>query len=138
VCADVQGSFVYGVDGRGRETQLRVGPDDRFDTSPCVACGACVEACPSGALSDADREAAGRRDGAAESVCGYCGVGCRIEVSVEAGRVAGVRGVPDAAVNRGHLCAKGRFAHAWQRADDRLRVPLLRTGTPEDPRWREI
>ena len=22
--------------------------------------------------------------------------------------------VPEAAVNRGHLCAKGRFAHAWQ------------------------
>jgi formate dehydrogenase alpha subunit len=138
VCAELQGSFVYGIDGRGSGTSLRIGPDDRFDTSPCVACGACVEACPTGALYDADREALEPPEQSVQSVCGYCGVGCRIEVAAQAGRVLRVRGVPDAAVNRGHLCAKGRFAHAWQRAGDRLREPLLRTGTPQDPRWRPI
>jgi formate dehydrogenase alpha subunit len=41
-------------------------------------------------------------------------------------------------VNRGHLCAKGRYAHAWQASPERLRCPLLRRGSPEDPRWQEI
>ena len=138
VCADVQGAFVYGIDGRGPTTALRVGPERRFAGSPCVACGACVEACPSGALFDVDREDARPADATTHSVCGYCGVGCRVEVAARAGRVVSVRGVPDAAVNRGHLCAKGRFAHAWQGSRERLRTPLLRTGTPDDPRWQPI
>ena len=34
----------------------------------------------------------------------------------------------DAAVNGGHLCAKGRYAHAYHRSADRLTQPLLRRG----------
>ncbi|HXK25422.1 MAG TPA: formate dehydrogenase subunit alpha [Myxococcota bacterium] len=137
-CADLQGSFVYGIGGRGFRTALLIGPEDRFETSPCTACGACVDACPTGALFDVDRESAVPADATTETVCGYCGVGCRVEVTTRAGGVARIRGVPGAAVNRGHTCAKGRFAHGWQSAPDRLRTPLLRTGPPSDPRWREI
>jgi formate dehydrogenase alpha subunit len=138
VCEDVQGAFVYGIDGRGPETALRVGPERRFAGSPSVACGACVEACPTGALSDVDRADGVTADSLTHSVCGYCGVGCRVEVAASEGAVVSVRGVPEAAVNRGHLCAKGRFAHAWQASRERLRTPLLRTGTPADPRWRPL
>jgi formate dehydrogenase alpha subunit len=138
VCEDVQGAFVYGIDGRGPETALRVGPERRFAGSPCVACGACVEACPTGALFDVDRADGSPPDTITHSVCGYCGVGCRVEVATRASSVVSVRGVPDAAVNRGHACAKGRFAHAWQGSRERLRTPLLRTGTPDAPRWQPI
>jgi predicted molibdopterin-dependent oxidoreductase YjgC len=62
------------------------------------------------------------------SVCGYCGVGCRIEVSSRDGVVQQVRGVPEAQVNHGHLCVKGRYAHGWHHAPDRLTKPLLRKG----------
>ena len=48
-----------------------------------------------------------------QSVCGYCGVGCRIEIESAGERVLRIRGVPDAAVNRGHLCVKGRYAHNY-------------------------
>ena len=137
-CADLQGGFVYGTGGRGFRTALLIGPEDRFETSPCTACGACVDACPTGALFDVDRESDAPGDATTETVCGYCGVGCRVEVTTRAGGVARIRGVPGAAVNRGHLCAKGRFAHGWQASQDRLRTPLLRTGSPSDPRWRAI
>ena len=125
-CEQVQGQFVFGIEGRGADTRLIFGPDERFADSDCVACGACVDVCPSGALSDRDR-----RDGAAptattRSTCGYCGVGCQVDVGVAAGVVARIDGAGDAEVNAGHLCLKGRYAHGWQAASDRLTQPLLR------------
>jgi formate dehydrogenase alpha subunit len=131
-CEEVQGQFVYGLEGRGAETRLVYGSSARFADSDCVACGACVELCPTAALSDADRDAERRagmeRPAVTESVCGYCGTGCRVEVSSRDGAVVAIRGVPDAAVNRGHLCAKGRFAHGWRTSPERLLAPLLRDG----------
>ncbi len=63
-----------------------------------------------------------------QSVCGYCGVGCRLEIEAAANKVLRIRGVADAAVNRGHLCVKGRYAHAFQHSPDRLTQPLKRVG----------
>ncbi|MCZ7646293.1 MAG: nitrate reductase [Planctomycetota bacterium] len=62
-----------------------------------------------------------------ESVCPYCGVGCRLWVEAEGSRLIRVKGVPDAAANRGRLCHKG--ATLWHVVDtpDRLRFPLQRT-----------
>jgi formate dehydrogenase alpha subunit len=137
-CEQIQGQFVYGVAQRGARTSLLFGPTDRFADSPCTACGACVDLCPTGAVTDRDR-----RDGHAmatetESVCGYCGVGCRVHIEAAAGRVLRIAGIGDAAVNRGHLCAKGRYAHAYQAHPDRLTDPLLRDGDELRPiAWNE-
>jgi formate dehydrogenase alpha subunit len=125
VCEDGPGNFVFGMEGRGAATRLIYGPSERFVESPCTACGACVDACPTGALGDRDREG-GAAAAAVESVCGYCGVGCRVRVETAGGAVLRIGGVEAAAVNRGALCVKGRYAHAWQRAPDRLTAPLLR------------
>jgi formate dehydrogenase major subunit len=133
-CAEIQGQFVYAIAGRGGDSHVVFGPGERFAESACTACGACVDHCPTGAITDRDRAEA---DGAAievarspvtvtDSVCGYCGVGCRVRI--ESGQAQGlrIRGVPEATVNRGHLCAKGRYAHAWQSHPERLTTPLLR------------
>jgi formate dehydrogenase alpha subunit len=137
-CAEIPGRFVFTVTGRGPSTQLAIGTNGRFADSECVGCGACVEVCPTGALSDCDRLAGEVSERHAESVCGYCGVGCRTRVATRGDRVLRIEGVASAQVNRGQLCAKGRYAHAWQSHPERLREPLLREGPPEDPRWKPI
>ena len=128
VCEDVQGQFVYEVAGRGDETRLIFGSDERFATSPCTACGACVEVCPTGALGDLDleREPPAGDARTTRSTCGYCGVGCQVEIESDAVGVRRIHGVASAAVNRGHLCAKGRYAHSWRESPERLKQPLLR------------
>ncbi len=131
-CADVEGAFVWNVEGHGGETQLRFG-GERFVDSACTGCGACVDVCPSAAIVDRDRRASAEPTQRTRSTCGYCGVGCQVEVGTRAGRVVRIDGVTDAAVNRGHLCAKGRYAHAWQASPDRLTRPLLRRGDVFEP-----
>lgn len=127
-CEQIQGQFVYGISGRGPATHLIFGPGERFDESACVACGACVDQCPTLALSDRDRWQAKPAERVTQSVCGYCGVGCCIEIESAGERVLRIRGVPDAAVNRGHLCVKGRYAHNYHHSRDRLTQPLKRVG----------
>jgi formate dehydrogenase alpha subunit len=138
VCADVQGADVYAIAGRGADTRLVFGTDDRFETSPCTSCGACVEVCPTGALSDVDRESERVASTVTRSTCGYCGVGCQLEIETDAGGVLRVRGAAGAAVNRGHTCAKGRYAHGWRESPERLTRPLLRVnGRLEPVSWLE-
>jgi formate dehydrogenase major subunit len=138
-CEQVQGQFVYGVEGRGGATRLIFGPTDRFADSDCVACGACVDHCPTGAITDIDRIApagTAHADHGADSVCGYCGVGCRGHVEAKAGVVLRIRGVEDAAVNHGHMCVKGRYAHGYHHSRDRLTTPLIRDETVSPPTLR--
>lgn len=128
-CEQIQGQFVYGIASRGPSTHLIIGPGERFDESACVACGACVDQCPTLALTDRDRMNGKPAERVTQSVCGYCGVGCRVEVESAGNRVLRIRGVPGAAVNRGHLCVKGRYAHNYHHSPDRLTTPLKRVGS---------
>ena len=128
-CEQVQGQFVYGVEGRGSRTRLIFGSGERFVDSECVACGACVDVCPTGAISDRDRaRPATPASKVTESVCGYCGVGCRVRVESSDSVVLRIKGVEGAAVNNGHLCVKGRHSHAYHSSPDRLTTPLIRDG----------
>src|SRR5262249_10395060 len=54
-CEEIQGQFVYAIEGRGRGSRLAWGAD-RFVDSACVSCGACVTTCPTEALSSVDLE----------------------------------------------------------------------------------
>jgi anaerobic selenocysteine-containing dehydrogenase len=60
------------------------------------------------------------------STCGYCSVGCGMQLGVRNGKVVSVRGNPDHPVNLGKLCPKGLAEHYAIDADDRARYPLLR------------
>ena len=60
------------------------------------------------------------------STCGYCSVGCGMQLGVRDGKVVSVRGNPDHPVSLGKLCPKGLAEHYAIDADDRAKYPLLR------------
>ena len=78
-CREVQVNDVIGMAGRGHDAQIVFDMDDPMGQSTCVACGECVQACPTGALMPAsvlDNAQHGDSkdyDHEVQSVCPYCG-----------------------------------------------------------------
>src|SRR6185437_4988338 len=60
------------------------------------------------------------------TVCGYCGVGCGMDLHVSGGSVTKVTGRADHPANRGRLCTKGTTTADMLRAGGRLDKALLR------------
>ncbi|MBZ5611092.1 MAG: nitrate reductase [Acidobacteriia bacterium] len=60
------------------------------------------------------------------TTCGYCSVGCGIEIGVKNGQAIASRPLASHPVNRGKLCPKGLSEHYTIRSENRARHPLLR------------
>jgi formate dehydrogenase major subunit len=142
MCDEVQGTFALTLVGRGADTVVAPGTGGPWVESVCVSCGSCVDSCPSGALAE-------RWSGSDTTVrttrttCGYCGVGCTLDVTAsddggDGDRVLSVSPALDGPVNHGHACVKGRFAHDFVRSPERLTTPLLRRdGELQPVSWTE-
>ena len=77
-CRDEQVNDVIGLAFRGDQAKIVFDMDDPMGASTCVACGECVQACPTGALMPARDAALAVPDKQVASVCPYCGVGCQL------------------------------------------------------------
>ncbi|MBK8465016.1 MAG: formate dehydrogenase subunit alpha [Chloracidobacterium sp.] len=134
ICADVQGQFVWHVIGRGEESQIMPDSFGTFADSTCVSCGACSDACPTGALEDKTVIERGIATEWTRTTCPYCGTGCEMNVGTREDRIVQVKPVMDAPVNYGHLCVKGRYAFDFVDAEDRVTEPMIREGSV----WRVV
>jgi formate dehydrogenase major subunit len=149
-CREVQVNDVIGMAGRGADAYPVFDLNDPMGDSTCVACGECVQACPTGALMEASVLDAAQVGDSADfdeevtSVCPFCGVGCQISLKVKDGRVKYVDGL-DGPANEGRLCVKGRFGFDYIHHPHRLTKPLIRRddapakGLNVDPgNWGEV
>ncbi|THH36778.1 formate dehydrogenase subunit alpha [Aliishimia ponticola] len=130
-CREVQVNDVIGMAGRGHDAYPVFDMDDPMGDSTCVACGECVQACPTGALMPATVLDAAQTGDSADydsevaSVCPFCGVGCQVSLKVKDGRIKYVEGI-DGPANEGRLCVKGRFGFDYIHHTHRLTKPLIR------------
>jgi formate dehydrogenase major subunit len=131
MCAEVQGTFALTLVGRGADTVVAPGTGGPWAESDCVACGGCVDTCPTGAIiqpGPGSGLTSAHRPATTRTTCGYCGVGCSLDVVISDGEVSAVLPARDGPVNQGHACVKGRFAHGYLTSPERLTRPLLRRG----------
>jgi len=129
-CREVQVNDVIGMAYRGGASKIVFDFDDPMGNSTCVACGECVQACPTGALMEANLlDEAGVRTGFADrhvdTICPYCGVGCQTRVHVGNDRILSVDG-RNGPANEQRLCVKGRFGFDYVRHPHRLTRPMIR------------
>ncbi len=124
-CRDEQVNDVIGLAFRGEDAQIVFDMDDAMGASTCVACGECVQACPTGALMPAREVALAVPDKQVASVCPYCGVGCQLTYNVKDDKILFVEG-RDGPANEGRLCVKGRYGFDYAHHPQRLTKPLIR------------
>ena len=132
-CREAQGNDVIGLAFRGAHTQVVFDLADPMGASSCVACGECVQACPTGALMPKSLSGSQKVDRSVDSVCPFCGIGCQIAYKVRDEKIVAVDGRPGPA-NDGRLCVKGRFGFDYAHHPARLTKPLIRkAGVTKDP-----
>jgi formate dehydrogenase major subunit len=132
-CREAQGNDVIGLAFRGAHTQVVFDLADPMGASSCVACGECVQACPTGALMPKSLIGSQKVDRSVDSVCPFCGIGCQITYKVRDEKIVAVDGRPGPA-NEGRLCVKGRFGFDYAHHPARLTKPLIRkAGVAKDP-----
>src|SRR5438876_2308306 len=129
-CREVQVNDVIGMAGRGYGEKIVFDFDDPMGESTCVACGECVQACPTGALMpatlvDAANVRAQFPDREVHSVCPYCGVGCQLTYHIKDAKLLYISG-RNGPANENRLCVKGRFGFDYVSHPHRLMQPLVR------------
>lgn len=136
-CEEVQGSFALTIEGKGWDSRVCAGGTfDDFLSSDCVSCGACVQACPTGALTEKSVINIGTPEHSIITTCAYCGVGCSFKAQMRGDEL--IRMVPykSGQANQGHSCVKGRFAWGYANHPERILKPMIRDKIT-DP-WREV
>lgn len=137
-CDEVQGEMVLTMEGRGFDSKIVMGMNEGFNDSDCVSCGACSQACPTGAITDVFDSKTQEVEETTRTVCTYCGVGCNLDVATSSGEIVSITAPYDAEVNQGHTCLKGRYAFKFYDHPERLRSPMVRkNGQLENVSWDE-
>jgi NADH-quinone oxidoreductase subunit G len=127
-CDCINGVEAIAMLNRGFETKPGTANDGYLEDSPCEFCGMCVEVCPTAALypKAARGQARAWEMEPVTTTCGYCGVGCQLDLGIKDGRIIQVASTWDAPANHGWTCVKGRFGFDFVHHPDRLTTPLIK------------
>ena len=134
-CREEQVNDVIGYAYRGAHSAIVFDLDDPMGASTCVACGECVQACPTGALAPArDAYLAPDRPHASSRCARTAASAASSPTTSRDNAIVRVEG-RDGPANHERLCVKGRFGFDYVAHPQRLTKPLIRRdGVPKDPR----
>ncbi|HZA19603.1 MAG TPA: NADH-quinone oxidoreductase subunit NuoG [Actinomycetota bacterium] len=124
-------AFIQLVD-RGPGTQILTFSDEPFDS---YFSGNTIQICPVGALTASTYRFVSRPWDLKTSpgICSYCSVGCPITNEARGDKLVRCQALPNEDVNDFWICDKGRFGFHYVESDERLTVPLVRSGGEFEP-----
>ncbi|HJU04990.1 MAG TPA: NADH-quinone oxidoreductase subunit NuoG, partial [Nitrospiraceae bacterium] len=124
-CDEVMDVKALAPAGRGTMTEIKHFAGHELD---CEFCGGCVQICPVGAITSrlSMYEFRPWMLKRADTICTYCGDGCRITIQAKRDEPIEVNSFQGAGRNNGDLCPRGFFGYHVSTHPDRLTHPLIR------------
>ncbi|RPJ22697.1 MAG: 4Fe-4S dicluster domain-containing protein [Chloroflexi bacterium] len=124
VCEEDHFSSVLTLTSRGTDTVVGTAFGQTHLQAGCSFCGACLEVCPTGTLSEKTRKWDGKPEREVATTCPLCSAGCQLNLLVKNDMVIG--SLPDHTGGSETLCVKGRFGITeLVNHPTRLRQPLV-------------
>ncbi len=139
VCREVRGLSVISFIRRGARTVVGTNLEKPLLDSGCQFCGACVDVCPTGALTEKAVKYESPPDKNKKTVCPLCSTGCSVIFNFHENKLLNVDVFKESPVNAGQACVRGRFAlRDVLQSENRIEKPLVRKNNHlEEVAWDE-
>jgi formate dehydrogenase alpha subunit len=135
ICNEERNSHVLAFVQRGNTTIVGTAFGDSQLDAGCEFCGACVDVCPTGSISEKMGKWRGVPDRSVGTTCTICPVACQMNVNTRNGRLVQIGAKPGGRTDPPQLCLRGKFLP--QQLNDhpsRITKPLVR----KEGKWVEV
>jgi NAD(P)H-flavin reductase len=109
ICEKIHGTPALSITRRGRWAKVGAAFGKSFVDSGCTFCGACIDICPTGTLTDRYARWYGGGTYGWDTACTLCPEGCSMKAMISDGRLTSMR--MTGFDRDARLCALGRFAY---------------------------
>jgi len=132
ICEKIHGKPAISIINRGKWARIGTAFHKSHVHSGCTFCGACIDICPTGTLTDRFARWQGKAEQVVPSTCVLCSEGCSVLAQSKGGQLLAYTMTGFAAESS--LCTLGRFGAAQiVNANQRLIRPLVREGEDQIP-----